>query len=419
MAGTGIRYWEFANALSRHHQVTLFCPDLSLQVSENLKCIPFSYAALKKEIPNAQFILSQDFSPSVALLAKKHGVKILLDAYDPEIIGLLEVHKRESLPMQKTLLKSRVGSILFSMQIADFVICAQKRQKDLLLGLLSALGKIDPYLYVENPNLSNLIGIVPFGLPKTSLEKTGIGPKEKLGLAKEDKLILWGGGIWNWFDPLTLIKAMSALSKKRSDIHLLFMGIEHPNKKIPKMQMANQAVSLAQELGINDKYVHFHYGWTPYKERQNILLEADAGLSLHYDNLETHFSFRTRILDYLWAKIPIICTEGDYFAKLVTRHQLGLVVPYQNAEALADAIETIVDNPEKAATMKENIGPIRENYTWDNVIQPLLDYMQNPPPPSTSRWMDQAHVCRAFIKHKDFISAAKKLWKNLCQSKYS
>lgn len=410
MAGPAIRYFEFANALAKHHQVTLFSPNFS-HVSENLKCLPFSKSALEKEMPTAQFMISQDYSLPIALLAKKCGVKIILDAYDPEIIAYLEQSKYEPLSNQKAQLKNKVGSILFSMQIADLVLCAQKRQKDFLLGQLSALGKIDPYLYSANPNLSNLISIVPFGLSKTPPQKTGPGPKEKLGLKESDKLLLWGGGIWNWFDPITLLNALSHLSEKRSDIHVLFMGTQHPNENVPKMEMTTKAITHAEKLGL--KNAHFHYGWTPYEERQNILLEADAGVSLHFDNLETRLSFRTRILDCLWAKLPIICTEGDVFARRVEKYNLGLVVPFQDPKAVADAIEAIVDQPEKTAAIKKNLGIVRQHYTWDTVIQPILKYIEENPTISSSRWMDQAHVCRSFIKHKDFLHTAKRLWSHL------
>lgn len=413
MAGPGIRYWEFANALAKTHEVTLFSPGLSSQVSSNFKCLPYSKNALEKEMPSAKFMICQDYSLPIALLAKKCGVKIILDAYDPEIIAYLEMYKWDPMPKQTSQLQTKLGSILFSMQIADFVLCAQKRQKDFFLGLLSALGKINPYLYSTNSNLSNLISIVPFGLSKTPPQKTGPGPKEKLGLQEKDKLLLWGGGIWNWFDPLTLLHAMSLLSSKRNDIHLLFMGTKHPYEVIPNMEMTNKAILLAEELQLKDKNVHFHLGWTPYEERQNILLEADAGVSLHFDNLETRFSFRTRILDCLWAKIPIICTEGDVFARLVAKHNLGFVVPFQNPKVLAEAIEATLDNSEKTVAIKKNIEVVREQYTWDSVIQPILNYVEENQTVTSSRWLDQAHVCRAFIKHKDFLSTAKNLWKGL------
>lgn len=49
-------------------------------------------------------------------------------------------------------------------------------------------------------------------------------------------------------------------------------------------------------------------------------MEADAGVSTHMSHVETTFSFRTRILDYLWAgRPPMVVTEGDSFAELVER----------------------------------------------------------------------------------------------------
>ena len=35
------------------------------------------------------------------------------------------------------------------------------------------------------------------------------------GIGPDDKVILWGGGVYNWFDPLTLIRAVHRL---RADV---------------------------------------------------------------------------------------------------------------------------------------------------------------------------------------------------------
>lgn len=404
MAGPAIRYWEFAKALSIHHQVVLFSPNLSEEITPTLKCLPFSYSEFNKEIQGASYLLAQTFAPYTLLLAKKQGLKIILDAYDPELTGSLELNKHAPLEEQNKLLRKRMDSFRFCLQVADFVLCAQPRQKDYLIGLLAALGKINPGLYSENPNLNHLIGVVPFGLSSLPPKKTGPGPKEKLNLKKEDKLLLWGGGIWNWFDPLTLMHAMSHLASKRKDIHLLFMGIHHPNPHVPKMQMTQNALELAEELHLKDKTVHFHFGWTPYDERQNILLESSAGLSLHFDNLETRFAFRTRILDYLWASLPIICTEGDVFAELVKEHHLGIVVPYQDVKALAEAIETVVDHPETFYNEK-----LKEKYTWDRVIEPILIFIENNPLSSFSRVKNQANVFKAYFKHHSLSEIGRKI----------
>lgn len=91
--------------------------------------------------------------------------------------------------------------------------------------------------------------------------------------------------------------------------------------------MATEARRLAGELGLVGSHVFFNEGWVPYDKRQSYLLEADLGVSTHLDHLETAFSFRTRILDYIWASLPIVTTEGDALADLVTGEGLGSSVP--------------------------------------------------------------------------------------------
>ena len=70
------------------------------------------------------------------------------------------------------------------------------------------------------------------------------------------------------------------------------------------MGMAGQTHRLAQTLGLTGEQVFFHETWVPYADRQNWLLDADAGVTTHFEHVETTFAFRTRLLDYLWAGLP-------------------------------------------------------------------------------------------------------------------
>jgi len=83
--------------------------------------------------------------------------------------------------------------------------------------------------------------------------------------------------------------------------------------------MAQKAMNLAQELGLLNRFVFFNQTWIDYRERSAYFSAADVGISIHQKHLETEYSFRTRILDYIKHELPIICTEGDYFADLVDR----------------------------------------------------------------------------------------------------
>ena len=203
-------------------------------------------------------------------------------------------------------------------------------------------------------------------------------------------MILWGGGIWNWFDPLSLIKAMKLVHQKRPHIKLVFMGVIPPDPHLPTTLMARQAIALAKELEAFNQYVFFNEEWVPYEERQNFLLEADMGVSTHFDHLETHFSFRTRILDYLWATLPILATQGDSFAELIERHRLGVIVPYGNVQVIADAIVNVFDHPQQLEQIKHNLLNIREQFHWTSVTAPLRQMIVQLLNDSSSRskWSD-------------------------------
>ena len=206
----------------------------------------------------------------------------------------------------------------------DFFICASTKQRDFWLGQLSALGRINPQTYDGDETLESLITVVPFGLPDTAPVHTrdvvkGVVP----GIGPNDKVIIWGGGVYNWFDPITLLHAVDLLRRRRPDVRLFFLGLRHPNPEVPEMRMAVAARRTADELGLAGSHVFFNEEWVPYDERQNYLLEADVAVSTHLDHVETAFSFRTRILDYLWGGVPIVATEGDALADIIDAKGLG------------------------------------------------------------------------------------------------
>lgn len=371
MAGPGIRYWEFAKALSKNHHVTLLVPnecDASSEEFTILKNTGKYYQYLKK----ADVLVTMAVSHSLALAAKLNGVKIILDAYDPIPLELLEIYKQFDMPFRERIQNTIAESFNISFRMADAVICANEKQRDLWTGLLLSLKKIDPSLYDVDPTLKNMVDIVPFGLPVHPPVKQGKGLKSLFGLKESDKIVLWGGGIWDWFDPLTLIQALGLIKQQRSDIHLVFMGVKVTSDHNPSMMsMPEKAFTLAKELNLLDKHVFFNPGWVPYEERANFFLEADIGISTHFAHLETRYAFRTRILDYIWASLPMISTEGDSFARLIQEKQLGLIVPYENVKELAQAIVTLIDNPQLAATMKKNIEAVRQDFHWDKVVKPI------------------------------------------------
>ena len=371
MAGPSIRAWEFAKALSKDHNVTLIIPNQTDIESNQFKIVCKTDQNLLYYQKQADVLILQTITLGQALFAKRHGIHIILDAYDPLPLETLEIHKNNPEKEKNEAYDSCLSNLLFNFKMADTIICASEKQRDLWLGLLLGQKCITPALYDKDTSLRDYIDVVPFGLPNELAKKTGVGFRQQFGIKQTDKVLIWGGGIWNWFDPLSLIKAIECISHTRDDIKLVFMGIKNPDPSVAEMAMCTQAIHLAKELNILDKYVFFNYGWVPYEERQNFLLEADIGVSTYFDHLETRFSFRTRLLDYIWAHLPIIATAKDSFADIIQQNNLGIVVPPKNVEALVEAILSLVNDPDRMQRIKKQLSNFQSQFQWNTIVEPI------------------------------------------------
>ena len=161
---------------------------------------------------------------------------------------------------------------------------------------------------------------------------------------------------------------MDRLKDEHPEIRLFFMGLKHPNPWVPDMRVAWESRRLSEDLGLTGRHVFFNEGWVPYAERADYLLDADVGVSTHFEHIETAFSFRTRILDYLWASLPIVATDGDTFGVLIREHDLGRVVPAEDVEALVDALREMLFDESVRARVHANISSFAQGYHWSRTL---------------------------------------------------
>lgn len=378
MAGPAIRALEIAKALHRIAKVTLLSTVRCDLPSPGFEVAYADEPRLRSEIAAHDVLIFQGHTLTSFPWIVESDIVIVADLYDPMQIELLEHDKH--LPVEERIDHTIKTVEVLNVQIerADFMLCASERQRDLWLGHLGALCRINHLTYDADPSLRTLIDVAPFGVQEPPPQRQNPAIKGVVpGISATDKVVLWGGGIYNWFDPLTLIRAVATLAPTHPDLRLFFLGVQHPNPHVPEMQMVTDARALAEELNLTDTHVFFNREWVDYEQRADYLLDADVGVSTHFDRIETEFSFRTRILDYLWAGLPIVATDGDHFADLVQRHDLGLVVPPEDINALASALESALYAPDhdRFAQNSQNLG---KTMTWSQTLRPLIEFCTDP-----------------------------------------
>ena len=380
MAGPAMRAWHMAGHLSEEHDVWLLTTSPHCSVSsDRFRVASIGHKGISAAEQWADVMVIQGYGASQNPLLAQSSKVIVSDLYDPIHLETLAFTKDLDAEFRTYAVRKAVEAVNAQLKRADFIICASERQRDLYIGQLATLGRLTPLSYDHDPTLRSLIDVVPFGLPDVDPAHTrpavrGVVP----GIGHEDDLLLWAGGVYNWLDPLSLIEAVHRLSARRPTVRLYFMGLRHPNPSHPRMQMAIAAQGLAEQLGLTNRYVFFNEGWVDYDDRQNFLLEATLGVTAHFDSAETRFAFRTRALDYFWAGLPVVSTEGDALAELVRDKSLGLAVPAQDPVALENALYQLLSDTDFAASCRANVLRIREAYRWSTALEPLAAFCRDP-----------------------------------------
>lgn len=379
MAGPAIRVWEIARELSRSNQVRILSFGKVSRPGENFEIFETRVESFQTDLGSPDVVVVQGYLLQTFPWLGTSDFKLVVDLYDPLHLESLEVEKHRPLAERRFAFQHAAAELEAQMRVGDFFLCASPAQRHLWLGEMVALGRTTPELYDADPSLNKLIALVPFGLSDSEPVRTTHAIRGAIpGISEASKVVIWGGGIYNWFDPLTVIRAIHRAKEKIADLHLVFLGAKHPNPDVPEMRMVTAARELARDLGLEGTHVHFNESWVPYDERQNYLCDADVAVSAHFNNVETEFSFRTRILDYLWAGLPMVVTEGDYFADLTQREGLGEVVGYEDVDAFAAALVNLLNDDGYRTQARENIARIAQSFRWSEVLAPLREYCASP-----------------------------------------
>jgi glycosyltransferase involved in cell wall biosynthesis len=415
MTGPAIRSWEFAQALRPHADVEIAAVTEEEGAETERADVLFRQQdprPLRPFIERADVIISQPPWPLVAYWARRSGARLIYDLYGPEPLEML-AHRAAVPPpwwwsgrmIDKIWDALTLDRVLGALGDAHHIVCASEKQRDLWIGAMLADGVIDEALYQRDPSLRSAIDVAPFGLPSEPPKPAGSGgirgrfPE----IAADDEIVLWNGGIWTWLDAPTVIRGVGRLIERRPTVRLVFISSNPSGKPAEE-----EAHALARELGLMDRIVFFNDTWVPYDERVDWLLEANCAASAHSDNLETRFAFRTRQLDCFWAGLPIVCTEGDELATRVELEGLGRTVPPGNPEAMADALEDVLENGRESYAT--NLAAAAEQFTWPRVTDRIVRFTTAPGHPPRIRGNPLAHPARwargaAFTSARSVLNA--------------
>lgn len=92
---------------------------------------------------------------------------------------------------------------------------------------------------------------------------------------------------------------------------------------------------------------------------------ATAGLSLLHDLPNYRHSRPTKIVEYMAQGVPVVTTPSPVAVEIVERHQCGIVVPFGDPGAAADAVTRLAEDADLRAKLASNgRRAALEHYDW-------------------------------------------------------
>ncbi|MDD2681248.1 MAG: glycosyltransferase [Patescibacteria group bacterium] len=379
LVGTAVIYKKLADIfISLGYKVNLIIPSSTDLTSDQINFYLYNSNNNKKLIKSSNLVIFGAYPPVEPLLyAHRHKKIIVSYLWSLAPIGSLEFRDFNSQQKQANLHEYISASYNLSLLLSDKIFCRDEGARKVILGSLVTLGRVNLLNYKDDKTLNNLLAVAPFGISnqKAKLTKHLIRTPE-LNIKADDFVLLWNGGIWNWNDGETLIKAMSKINNDK--IKLVFQGFSHPGKAGQLSLKARKSLALAKKLDLINKNIFFVKEWAPYDERANYLLDSNIGVVSSPNIPEANLFLKTRIYDYLWADLPILLNDCEAFAPLIADKQLGLVVKTGDALDWVKKINTLVNDKKLLKNIVANIKKYKDEITWQQALRPVRAFALKP-----------------------------------------
>ena len=359
MSGPAIRAWMLARGLSESHEVTAAIDgQLPEAAPDGLRMFQVTRPRFLFETLRHDVIVSGCPPPYAVIAARARGAIMVADLYDPVELELQTIDGRDRLRQAVRRLRR------YHHRYADLVLCAGQAQRRLLLEELESIGRVGPS--------APAIGIVPYGLPEAPEPSRETPIRHYLPQIKaSDKVVLWWGKIWSWFDPETAIRAFVLLARSRPEVKLVITAGRAPDPKTDVLNLDWKARELAGKHGLLGKNVFFVDDWIPYAERHHWLQEADLGLTLHTDSPEAKFAARARYMDYIWAGLPSVLARGDDVAAEFAHAGAAVLVEPGDAQAVTQAAIGLLDDRDALRRAGAAAAILADRYRWDAIAHDL------------------------------------------------
>ncbi len=195
---------------------------------------------------------------------------------------------------------------------------------------------------------------------KQHLEKAPL--HEILGLPKDEKILLYQGGIQTGRGLENLVQAAPLFNEGT----LVFVG----DGKI-KPQLEKQV----KEMGLEEKVKFIPK--VPLNELPRYTSNGYIGFQVLNNVCFNHYSASSnKLFEYMMSGVPVVACSFPEIQKVVENEEIGICVDSHDHKSIAEGVNHLLNNPELHQQMAANCHTSKLNYNWEEEKISLLDAYQ-------------------------------------------
>ncbi|MGH2531377.1 MAG: glycosyltransferase family 4 protein [Thermomicrobiales bacterium] len=193
--------------------------------------------------------------------------------------------------------------------------------------------------------------------------------RARLGIAPNQAVVGFVGTLKAWHGTANLIRAVAALRHGGVAPSLLIVG-EGPQRA------ELTALAAAEEIAAATTFT----GAVGHDEMPGYLAAMDVAVA-PYDAAPNFYFSPLKLFEYLAAGRPVVAAAIGQVAECVAAGETGLLYPPGDVAALAAAIESIVADPSRAASLgRAGQAYVRAHHTWAGNARAVADLVRTAPP---------------------------------------
>jgi hypothetical protein len=367
--GPGYRMWNLLHHIAPAHDVRI----LSLYESFHMGRFgldPVNQDGMVVERPNfspgAIASRIRDWSPDIIYLPwssipfvgkGNEGIPTIIDYVGPSLLEEFVGGSRVPISLARLQLES--------FWMGDRFLTTTVRERYYLLGLLAASRRLSTGDFRRDDPLIHVARMTPPSNLPTAVER--LPPR-----TGDELVVLIAGAFLPWYDYEGFEATVRTFVQ------------QHPTR-IRFVVMGGNPRSPETTRSVQDRFEHLAdrgivqlVGLVPFDERAKYYLGADVGLLIPPDSVEDELSARTRVVDYLWARLPIVTPGRDEYSSLVLEASAGFRYD-STPEGPMTTLGKLAEDRRPIEAAKARIPSLLEGpFNPKTALVPALEFIENP-----------------------------------------